>query len=215
MKVLVTGSAGFLGRRVVAELERRGHDVDGLDTAVETGDVRDLLWVPAWPGEYGLVVHCAAGVGGRTGIDGHPPGHADNPPIDAALFAGAATARPGRILHLSSSAVYPVRLQGAIARPLREDDVDLSDPRMPDQMYGWAKLTAELQVPHLREQGVPVTVVRPFSGYGPGQDLSYPLAAMIARARRLEDPFDVWGPGHQMRDFVHADDIVRASLKAC
>jgi nucleoside-diphosphate-sugar epimerase len=53
-----------------------------------------------------------------------------------------------------------------------------------------------------------VTCIRPFSGYGEDQDLTYPIPAIAARAARQEDPFEVWGSGNQGRDFVHIDDVL-------
>ena len=57
-------------------------------------------------------------------------------------------------------------------------------------------------------------MVRPFSGYGADQDPCYPFPAMVERARQRLDPFEVWGSGRQVRDFVHVDDIVGAVLAA-
>ena len=65
---------------------------------------------------------------------------------------------------------------------------------------------------HGKRLGVPVTIVRPFSGYGPDQDTTYPFTAFAERAARRADPFDVWGDGQQVRDFVHVTDIVNATL---
>ena len=50
--------------------------------------------------------------------------------------------------------------------------------------------------------------IRPFSGYGEDQDLTYPVPAIAARAARKENPFEVWGSGKQGRDFVHIDDVM-------
>jgi nucleoside-diphosphate-sugar epimerase len=53
-----------------------------------------------------------------------------------------------------------------------------------------------------------VVCIRPFSGYGEDQDLTYPVPAIAARAARKENPFEVWGSGKQGRDFVHIDDVL-------
>jgi nucleoside-diphosphate-sugar epimerase len=119
-------------------------------------------------------------------------------------------------LYPSSSAAYPVNLQtesGAIA--LHESDIDFSNMGQPDMTYGWAKLTGEY-LAHVaaRYYDVKVTCIRPFSGYGEDQDLSYPIPAIAQRAARKEDPFEVWGTGKQGRDFVHIDDVLDCTLLA-
>jgi nucleoside-diphosphate-sugar epimerase len=57
-------------------------------------------------------------------------------------------------------------------------------------------------------------VLRPFSGYASDQDLAYPFPSFIRRAKRRMDPFEVWGDGEQVRDWIHVDDIVGATLVA-
>lgn len=208
MKVLVTGCDGFIGRHMWRELAWRGHAVDACD--LRNG--RDALSLfESHADRYDLVVHCAYHVGGRAAIDGEPRLLARNLHLDAALFDWAARTRQGRVLYFSSAAAYPVDLQAGL-RVLREDDIHLGRPNTPDARYGWAKLTGEHLAAAARETGVPVTVVRPFSGYGEDQDDSYPFRAFVERARRREDPFVVWGPGTQVRDWVHVDDVVHAAL---
>lgn len=163
------------------------------------------------------VYHFAAIVGGRAKIDGDPMAVALDLAIDAEFFYWAIKHKPDRVLYPSSSAAYPISLQtenDAIA--LKESDIDFGcSLGQPDMTYGWSKLTGEyLAQIAAKHYGLKVACVRPFSGYGEDQDLSYPIPAIAARAARKEDPFEVWGSGHQGRDFVHIDDCIDAILLA-
>lgn len=162
------------------------------------------------------VFHFAAIVGGRAKIDGDPMAVALDLAIDAEMFYWACRYKPDRLMYPSSSAAYPVDLQtegGAIA--LKESDIDFTRMGQPDMTYGWSKLTGEfLAKIAASHYGLKVTCIRPFSGYGEDQDLSYPVPAIAARAAKKEDPFEVWGSGHQGRDFVHIDDVIDCILLA-
>lgn len=214
MRALVTGAAGFIGRHMVAALQARGDDVTTLDVAGSPAvDVRDFC--RSDDTRYGLVVHCAAVVGGRRMIEGQPLAVAGNLAIDADVFRWALRTRPDHLVYYSSSAAYPVRLQAGTPYLLRETDIDLRGAfGLPDQTYGWAKLTGEVLAQHARAEGLRVHVLRPFSGYGTDQDPSYPFRAFIDRARSRQDPFTVWGDGSAVRDWVHVSDVVSATLAA-
>ncbi|QQS25158.1 MAG: NAD-dependent epimerase/dehydratase family protein [Actinomycetota bacterium] len=222
MIALVTGSAGFVGRHTVRALRDRGWDVHGIDlalsadcTVASVSDVRHFFRLD--DRRFDLVVHCAAVVGGRAMIDGSPLQlAAEDLSIDAEMWRWALRTRPGRVVYFSSAAAYPTWLQtdDAIAA-LLEDDIDLGAGHhlgRPDQTYGWVKLTGELLAVHAREQGLAVTVLRPFSGYGGDQALDYPFPSILARAVAREDPLDVWSD--TVRDFVHVDDVVACTLAA-
>ncbi len=215
MKALVTGDMGFLGRHFARELLRRGWSVAGVDiAAAEPWDARDFFRFGTT--QFDLAIHCAAVVGGRQKFGGAPLDLAVDLSLDAGLFQWAMRTRPGRVVYISSSAAYPVSLQtdwcARRGRRLVESDIDLDNVETPDLLYGWSKLTGELLARHTREAGVPVTVIRPFSGYGADQDECYPFRAFLERARRREDPFVVWGDGEQVRDFIHVSDVVGATL---
>lgn len=187
------------------------------------GDFRDLLFRLRMNPRYiqdtydldferfADVFHFAAIVGGRLKIEGDPMAVALDLSIDAEFFYWACQHKPQRVLYPSSSAAYPISLQsptGAIA--LSESDIDFKkNLGVPDMTYGWSKLTGEfLAQIAAKHYGISVACIRPFSGYGEDQDLTYPVPAIAARAARKENPFEVWGTGKQGRDFVHIDDVL-------
>jgi nucleoside-diphosphate-sugar epimerase len=184
---LVTGSAGFVGRHMVRELAAR---VTASWNATRPGRrERRVGRVPTErPCCYDLVVHCAAPPH-RAAIDGQPATHVYNQLLDAAMFDWAIRTGQRRVLYFSSCAV----LDG------------------PDD-YGALKLTGERMARQARAAGVPVTVVRPFSGYGEDQGTDWPFGAFLDRASRRDDPFTVWGDGGQVRDWIHVDDVVSGAL---
>ena len=206
MRALVTGSAGFIGRHMAAELDRRGYTVFGVDVASRRDCLREFAITHQWyaffaaggtgapdPAEpYDLVVHAAAREPHRAAIDGQPDSLIYNQLLDAAMFDWAVCTRQRHVLYLSSCA---------------------ADDEKPDA-YGLLKLTGERMAEQARAAGVPVTAVRPYSGYGEDQDERFPFGAFIARARRRDDPFEIWGDGTQVRDWIHVDDVVGGALAA-
>ena len=156
------------------------------------------------------VYHFAAIVGGRAMIDGDPIQVALDLSIDAEFFFWVSRHKPQRVLYPSSSAAYPVSLQTQDNTiQLKESDIDFNNMGQPDMTYGWTKLTGEfLAKITAKHYGVSITCIRPFSGYGEDQDYSYPTPAIARRAVFKEAPFEVWGSGHQGRDFVHIDDVL-------
>jgi len=167
-----------------------------------------------WP-HFAEAYHLASIVGGRVKIEREPLQVGLDLAIDSVFFLWAS--RSGlvdRVLYASSSAAYPVELQGEEgAISLQESSIDFAANRiaMPDMSYGWSKLTGEY-LAHLlaRHHDIPCCSVRPFSGYGENQDLTYPIPAIAGRAAVREDPLVVWGTGRQGRDFVHIEDCIQA-----
>jgi len=218
MRALITGAAGFVGRHIDAELQSRGWETAPVDIRATSESLPyDALDVFRWETEvYDLVVHCAYHVGGRAAIDGEPRLLARNLELDSSMFDWAVRTGQQRVLYFSSSAAYPIGVQTEASRRRLHESVIAPDEQWVigrrDARYGWAKLTGERLAQAARESGLPVTVVRPFSGYGEDQDDTYPFRAMVERAKRREDPFVVWGPGTQVRDWVHIDDVVAGAL---
>lgn len=162
------------------------------------------------------VFHFAAIVGGRAIIEGNPMKVALDLAIDADFFYWITCHKPSRVLYPSSSAAYPISKQTQTnVVQLSETDLDFSNMGEPDMTYGWTKLTGEfLAKLTAQHYGVHITCIRPFSGYGEDQDYSYPIPAIARRAVLRENPFEVWGTGHQGRDFVHIEDVLDCTLLA-
>jgi nucleoside-diphosphate-sugar epimerase len=207
MKILITGHKGFVGKYFMRKYAE--HDIVGVDLK-DGNDCRDFF--KQNPDTYfDLVIHLAAIVGGRLTIEGNPLAVADDLSIDSELMQWCLKTKPGRVIYFSSSAAYPIKLQKLEDQyKLKETDINLADCSTPDLTYGWAKLTGEFCLQYLEQAGIKVNVFRPFSGYGTDQDLDYPFPSYIRRGALKLDPFEIWGDGTQVRDFIHMQDIVDA-----
>lgn len=204
MKILITGHRGFVGKYFMKKYQ--GHDITGIDLK-DGKDCRDLFRDSDQ--RFDMIIHLAAIVGGRATIEGSPLSVATDLSIDAEMCQWALRTRPSRVIYFSSSAAYPTQLQTQ-PRALKESDICLDDVRNPDMTYGWAKLTGEYCLQFLEAEGIRTHVFRPFSGYGTDQDLDYPFPSYIRRGQQRLDPFEIWGDGNQVRDFIHIQDVVDA-----
>lgn len=221
-KALITGHKGFVGRHFVRKLESQGWDIRGVDIVSEhPEDARDFFRKDNT--HYDLVVHLAAVVGGRATIEGSPLSVAVDLAIDSEAFQWALRTKPKHFVYYSSSAAYPIWMQEerdnsiwakSNTYRLKEEDIDLDAIDNPDLTYGWSKLTGEMLARHAERAGIRVHVFRPFSGYGSDQALDYPFPSFIARAKRKDNPFEIWGNGEQVRDWIHIDDVIDATLAA-
>lgn len=213
MKILITGHKGFIGRHFWKRLDNRRNTLTGIDIK-ENNDCRKYFRNADVT--FDLAFHFAAVIGGRETIDNNPLAVAQDLSLDAELFQWALRTKPKKLVYFSSSAAYPIAIQNSLHRKLRESDISFTNDKrlgLPDMTYGWSKLTGELLAKQYTEiYGGNVYVLRPFSGYGHDQDLDYPFPTFIQRARERNNPFYVWGNGRQVRDFIHVDDIVSATL---
>lgn len=206
-KALITGHLGFVGSYFMEVLSDK-YDITGIDIK-ENNDVRDFL--KNNNEYYDLVIHLAAIVGGRATIENQPLSVGLDLSIDAEFFNWVLNNKPGHTIYFSSSAAYPIKHQYRNSNiKLNEEMINLDNIESPDFTYGWAKLTGEYLAKFIQKEYPNITIFRPFSGYGTDQDLSYPFPSFIDRAKKKNDPFDIWGDGEQVRDFIHIKDIIEA-----
>lgn len=225
-RVLVTGAAGFLGRWFVKAHLALGDEVVGVDDkssqyAVWPGELTEKnrvgldagLFFEADTRPFDIAYHFAAPVGGRLKIEGDPMYNADSLRLDSQFFRWAIK-HTGIAVYPSSSAVYGIQLQAGNGRLLNEGFFHPDNPNWlaPDEMYGFTKLVGEMLAFKAEKYGLNTLCIRPFSGYGEGQSLEYPVPSICQRAKNKENPLVVWGTGQQKRDFIHVEDLVAATL---
>lgn len=208
MNILITGSHGFVGKAFRRALPYAKLTLVDLKNGT---DCRNFFKLETK--QYDLVIHLAAIVGGRVQIEGNPLSLAVDLAIDAEFANWCMVTRQPYVVYFSSSAAYPVELQTlAKKHKLKEKDLNFKKIGAPDLTYGWSKLTGETLMHYLRETGTKVLILRPFSGYGTDQDLTYPFPSIIQRAILNSNPFDIWGRATTTRDFIHIDDVVDAVI---
>src|SRR5580700_2661054 len=232
-KVLVTGGASFIGSHLVDALIERGAQVrvvddltsgrlsniehylsDGRVTFVEA-DLREPGITRAAMNGVQVVFHLAADHGGRGYVDLHQAGPASNLFLDGLVFWEAAKAGVEKVVYASSGCVYPNYMQTDVKKEIYLREEDVKPPHDADNMYGWAKLMAELTLQaYHREHKLGAASCRYFTVYGPRGVENHAVIAMIARAFVGQDPFEVWGDGTQIRNWTYVDDIVSGTILA-
>jgi len=101
---------------------------------------------------------------------------------------------------------------------LKEDDSNpfkLNDPLSADLEYGWAKLIGEIQlISFIKQYGMKGCSLRFVTAYGPRENETHAIIALIYKAFEKMDPYYIWGSGEQDRDFTYVSDIVDGTVKA-
>jgi nucleoside-diphosphate-sugar epimerase len=162
-----------------------------------------------------IVFHLAADHGGRGYVDLHQAGPASNLFLDGLIFWEAVKAGVQKVVFASSGCVYPNYMQTDPKKEIYLREADVNPPHDADNMYGWAKLMAELTLQaYHREHNLGAASCRYFTVYGPRGVENHAVIAMIARAFVKQNPFEVWGDGTQIRNWTYVDDIVSGTILA-
>ena len=223
-RILVTGGTGFIGTHFVEALIDAGaglrvpihhrpmiaNDPGIEQVRADLNQPDDCLRVCEG---IDYVVH-AAGAVAAAGVTASNPMAAmtANLVLTIRMLEASWTAGVQRFLVFGSSTGYP-----ATDHPVREDEM-WSGPTHPAYFgYGWMRRYLERLSEFVASKStMGIALVRPTAVYGRWDEFdprtSHVIPALIRRAVAGEDPFEVWGTGDEVRDFLHVTDLVRGSL---
>lgn len=210
MKVFVTGATGFVGSHLVRALTARGDQVVCLTRSraklerlfaeapppfVE-GTLDDADALASGSRDADVVFHVA----GLTAARSRGEFLAVNANATRSLLKIVARAAPNlqRFVYVSSLAAAG---PGPRGRPRTEND-----RAQPVSSYGWSKLAGEESV---RQSGMPWTIVRPPTVYGPGDT---EVLKVFKLAKWGVVP--LFGDGRQENNFVYGPDLADALIAA-
>jgi nucleoside-diphosphate-sugar epimerase len=189
MIVAVTGAGGFIGRHLCAAFRAHGHEVREIVRADFDGRLSKLI------DGSDVVVHAAAATRAPT----REALRGANVELTETVLAAANAAKVSRFVYISSQAAA-----GPAAN--RDTPVTEGDQPAPVEEYGRSKRDAELLV---ASSGLPFTIVRPASVYGPG-DRDFLALFRLAKHGLAIHP----GNREQWISIVHVHDCVQAIVTA-
>ncbi len=244
MRVLVTGSAGFIGAPVVDRLRTQGHDVTPYD-AVQGADVLDAEALSTALTGHDAVIHLAGKVGLERSVDDLDDYVAANSLGTARVLRTAAQAGVERVVLASSMVVYGegryvcaehgvvspgVRRTADLdagrfeppcphcGEPLASGLVPESAPLDPRSAYAATKVHLEhLAAVWATHTGGVAVALRYHNVYGPGMPMNTPYAGVTSLFRAAlarGEAPRVFEDGRQRRNFVHVHDVADATVAA-
>jgi len=214
-RVLVTGGAGFIGRRVVRALLETGADVTVADLrpfpddAVHSvvGDLCDPSVVASAvrPGTD-AIFHLAAVTSVLRSIEDPVGTYRLNVDATASLLEQARNRDVAAFVLASTNAVT-----GDVGRATITEQI----PLRPLTPYGATKAAGEMLVNcYAASYGMVGTSLRFANVYGPGMEEKDSFVPRLMRAARDGTRVQIYGDGTQIRDLVHVDDIVAGMFAA-
>ena len=224
MRILVTGGAGFIGSNFVHHLiDETEHHVTVLDKLTYAGNLASLAGLPAERfafvkgdiadaelvdglfAEADAVVHYAAESHNDNSLDDPRP-FLDTNIVGTYTLLEAVRRHGTRFHHISTDEVYGDLELGDPARFTE------STPYNPSSPYSSTKAGSDLLVrAWVRSFGVQATISNCSNNYGPYQHVEKFIPRQITNVLRGQRP-KLYGSGHNVRDWIHADDHSRAVL---
>lgn len=232
-KVLITGGASFIGSHLVEALLKKGADIlvvddlssGKLENIKKLVDKKNIEFIKSnlldqkltqkVTKNIDVVFHLAGAHGGRGYIDTHQAECASNFILDGLVFQACLKNKVEKVIFTSSGCVYPNFKQEDVRERLFLKEEMVGSPYDPDNIYGWAKLTAEMTLrAYSKEYGLKSVCCRYFTVFGERAKEDHAVIALIAKAFIHQNPYEVWGTGEQLRNWTHVSDIVQGTILA-
>ena len=218
---MVTGGAGFRGRRIVTQL----HDAGAAEVFVPRSAQYDLRTAEACERALAearpdVVIHAAATVGGIGATAQHPGSFFyDNAIMGMQLIEACRVAGVAKLVTVGSVCSYPLDTPV----PFHEDALWSGYPEATNAPYGLAKLMLLVQQQAYRRQyGMQAIYPMLANLYGPGDNFDFASSHVIpALVRKFVQAVEdgepsvlAWGSGRASREFLYVDDAARGIVLA-
>jgi nucleoside-diphosphate-sugar epimerase len=196
-RLLVTGGSGFIGRRLCAALRAQGFDVwaprhQELDLSRKAAP------------RVEKVFHLAA----RTFV----PDSWNEP---AEFYRANVQGTVDLLEYCRTAAIPMLYLSGYGYGVADRQPIPETAPLRPNNPYAFSKVAAEAACRFFAAKfRVPVSILRPFNVYGPGQRPQFLIPHLIVQALDPAQPELVVDDPRPRRDFLHVDDLVAALCMA-
>ena len=224
-KVLVTGGLEFIGAQIVQELLKQGAKVrlvseNNLPSVqkeknieIIQGDLTRQEDCQRATEGVNFVFHAGGPATGAAATLNNPmKSIISNLLLTSQILYASWTAGVERFLLLSSTTVYP-----ETNHPVKEEEIWSGPPHQSYFGYSWMRRYLEKLSEFVAlKSNLKIAILRLTAVYGRNDDFdpatSHVVSALIKKAVERQDPYVVWGTGEEMRDFIHVNDLARASL---
>lgn len=227
MKILVTGSAGFLGSNLVSKLVAQGHDVVGVDNLL-TGNFKNVVMLEKQPNftfykadiidfakqlkpGFDQIYHLASPASPPKYIEfAHETMMVNTLATDS--LCKYAVSNDSRLLFSSTSEIYG----DPLVHPQTEDYWGNVNTLGVRSVYDESKRFGETIISHYkRTANLNSIIVRIFNTYGPNMD-PYDGRVVTNFIRQILEgnPVTMYGTGLQTRSFCYVDDLIAGLILA-
>ena len=220
MRVLVTGSQGFVGRHMIGELRKAGMTVGAFDMAKADsqcsgleyyqGDIQDQKAVAQAVRKFKpeACIH----LGGLTFV---PEGWTNTEKLFSVNSLGTINLLEALRQHSPAAVILVVSSSEIYGRPYGINHSDENSPLSPDNPYAVSKAAADsVTLLYARQYSMRAMVARPSNHIGPGQSLNFAVPSFAAQlgaiAAKKCPPAMKVGNLDSKRDFTDVRDVVRA-----
>ena len=209
MKTLVTGGTGLIGSAIDSDYK--------ISSSFDLRDFSQAQEVFSQT-KPEAVIHCAAKVGG-LGANMAKKGEFffDNIMINTNVLECARIFGVKKLVAFLSTCVFP----DDVEYPIDESKIHLGEPHSSNYPYAYAKRMVDVQIRAYREQyGLNYTSIIPTNVYGPEDNFNlvngHVIPCLIHKcyiSKKTGSPFEVWGTGKPLREFIFSRDVARISEK--
>ena len=218
-RIYIAGHNGMVGSALKRQLEKDTNN-SIITASFKDLDLRNQSQVADFFAQNPIdeIYLSAAKVGGIHANDTYPAEFIyDNLIMECNVIHQAWQSGVYRLMFLGSSCIYP-RLA---SQPIKESELLNGKLEPTNEPYAVAKIAGiKLCESYNRQYGTDYRSVMPTNLYGPGDNYhpenSHVIPALLRRFHEAKlsnaDSISIWGSGTSLREFLHVDDMARASI---